>query len=296
MTEEKKDWVPPAIIEDLFAATGGNQFAAINSPKSGARDDKEVPTGSAPIQLYSLGTPNGIKVSILLEELEELGLLSYDAHTINIGKGEQFSAGFTRINPNGKIPCAVDLEGPGGEPIHLFESAGICLYFTEKYDRFLPKDFRLKTEVMNWVFWQMGGQGPFCGQFGHFFVYAPGDKFETREYGTARYGMEVQRLMDVMDKHLHGKSYLVGEEYTLADIICYPWVRQIRIGYPHKSGIKANEFLSIDKYSNLLAWADRIAARPAVVRGVQVNGWSDANSPKPWLVAASSPTQGGDIK
>lgn len=276
-------WCPPPVIEDLFAATAGNQFSAINRPTAGPRDDKDVPVGPAPLQLYSLGTPNGHKVSILLEELCELGLVTYDAWTVNIGKGEQFSKGFTEVNPNGKIPALTDKEGPDGKPIHVFESAAIDLYLCEKYDGgFLPRDVRSRTEVMNWIFWQMGGQGPMTGQFGHFFVYAPADKKETRDYGVARYGMEVQRLCDVLDKALAGKTYLVGEKYSLADIICFPWFLQVMRGYPHASGIKACEFLSVTKYTNAIAWAERIKERPAVQRGLQVNGFTSPN-PKPWL-------------
>lgn len=275
-------WTPPAKVEDLYSSMQGNQFSGINRPTAGAREEKELPSGSAPLQLYSLGTPNGQKVGILLEELVELGLVEYDAHTVNIGKGEQFTSGFTAVNPNGKIPALVDRDGPDGKPINLFESASIDLYLCEKYQRFLPKDPRGRAEVMNWVFWSMGGQGPMTGQFGHFFVYAPPEKKETRDYGSARYGMEVQRLCDVLDKHLAGKTYLVGEEYTLADIIVYPWFRQVQVGYPHSSGIKAAEFLGVDKYKNALAWAQRISERPAVARGVRLNGWSSPN-PKPWL-------------
>jgi len=277
-------FTPPASIDVLYAATVGNQFASMNRPTAGSREEKELESGTSPLQLYSLGTPNGKKVTILLEELAELNLAQYDAWTINIGKGDQFTSGFTKVNPNGKIPALVDKEGPDGSgPLHLFESGNICVYLAEKYNAFLPqKDPRKKAEIMNWVFWQMGSQGPMNGQFGHFFVYAPDDKVETREYGTARYGMESQRLCDVLDKALEGKTFLVGEEYTLADIMCFPWFDQMMTGYPHKSGIKANEFLNISQYKNAVAWAERIKARPAVVRGMQVNSWTSSN-PKPWL-------------
>jgi len=270
-------WTPPAKIEDLYASTAGNQFAAINAPTAGPRVEQDLPVGSAPFQLYSLATPNGQKVGIILEELG----IEYDAHTINIGKGEQFTSGFVDVNPNSKIPAAVDRDGPDGKPINLFESASIVLYLAEKYHRFIPTDPRLKAEVFNWVFWQMGGQGPNTGAFGHFMVYAPADKVETRNYGVARYGMEVQRLCDVLDRHLAGRTYIVGEEYSIADIIIYPWFRQLTIGYKHPSGIAANDFLSADKYKNALAWAERIGARPAVQRGITVNAFGQA--PKPWL-------------
>jgi len=271
-------WSPPAKIEALYAATDGNKFASINRPTAGPRVTQELPVGSAPIQLYSLATPNGHKVGILLEELG----VDYDAHVINIGKGDQFNSGFVDVNPNSKIPAAVDRNGPNGQPINLFESAAIVLYFAEKYNRFIPSDPRKRAEVMQWIFWQMGGLGPMCGNFGHFFVYAPSDKCETRDYGTARYGMEVQRLMHVLDRHLQGKTYLVGEEYTIADMVCFPWAHQLRSGYKEATtGNTACAFLSIDKYANVVAWCDRIAARPAVQRGLTVCNWSGVG--KPWL-------------
>jgi GST-like protein len=278
-------WTPPANIEALFGATAGNQFAAINAPTSGAREEVTLPEGAAPFQLYSLATPNGNKVSILLEELVDLGLLEYDAHKIMIGKGEQFGSGFVSVNPNSKIPSAVD-KAPldGGAPIRLFESTSIALYLADKYDKFSFKnDPRLRQELLNWLFFQHGGQGPMTGNFGHFFVYAPDEKKETRDYGTARYGMDVLRITDVLEKHLAGKEWIVGGEYSLADIILYPWYRQITVGYPHKSGIKAAEFLGIaEKFPNCNAWADRIFARDAVKRGVQVCTWTSEHT-KPWL-------------
>jgi GST-like protein len=274
-------WTPPEHIEEIFAKTAGNQFAAINSPVAGARTQQDLPDGPAPLQLYSLGTPNGIKVSIMLEELG----VDYDAHVVNIGKGDQFTSGFVSVNPNSKIPAMKDKEGPGESPINVFESASIMIYLAEKYGRFFPTDFRLRTEVLNWVFWQMGGLGPMCGNFGHFMVYAPADKIETRDYGVARYGMEVQRLLSVLDQHLAGKTYLVGEEYTIADIASFPWVNQLLTGYKHPSGIDARTFLSVEKYSNVLAWAERIRERPAVKRGVVVctNGQG-----KPWLAETAA--------
>ena len=281
----EQEWIPPKKIEELFAATSGNSFSGINRPTSGAREEKELSKGSAPVQLYSLATPNGIKVSILFEELEEAGTgFSYDAFLINIGQGDQFTSGFTEVNPNGKIPACVDTDGPGGKTVHLFESGSICLYFAEKYNKFIPTDPIAKAEMMNWVFWQMGSQGPMSGQFGHFFVYAPKDKLETRSYGTARYGMEAQRLCDVLDKALEGKDYLVGNELTLADIICFPWFRQLQVGYPHSSGLKAAEFLTIEKYNNALRWAEKLEQRPGFARGIQVCGWEKPElGTKPWL-------------
>jgi len=201
---------------------------------------------------------------------------------INIGKGDQFTSGFVAVNPNSKIPALVDRDGPGGQPIELFESGSINLYLAEKYNQFIPSDLRLRAEVLNWIFWQMGGQGPMTGNFGHFFVYAPPDKLETRNYGVARYGMEVQRLWSVLDRHLEGKTYLVGEEYTLADIVCFPWAHMLRLAYKHESGIKAGDFLSIEQYKNVGAWIERILVRPAVVRGLSVCNWDGVA--KPWLV------------
>lgn len=199
----------------------------------------------------------------------------------DISKGEQFTSGFVGVNPNSKIPCAVDRAGPGGSPISLFESASIVLYLADKHKQFMPEDFRMRTEVMNWVFWQMAGQGPMTGNFGHFFVYAPKDKLETRDYGVARYGMEVQRLMSVLDKHLEGRTYMVGEQYTIADIVCFPWAHQVLVGYIHGSGRTAAEFLTASQYKNVVAWVERLKLRPAVQRGLTVckNGVG-----KPWLM------------
>jgi GST-like protein len=232
-----EEWVPPKKVEELFPSGSGNVFASINAPTAGARVQKELPVGHAPFQLYSLATPNGQKVGIMLEELG----IEYDAHVINIGSGDQFNSGFVSVNPNSKIPSALDKDGPDGKPIHLFESASILLYLAEKYNKFLPTDKRHKTEVMNWLFWQMAGQGPMTGNFGHFMVYAPGDKKEARNYGVARYGMEVQRLCSVLDQHLANRKYMVGDEYTIADMCIYPWFNQLKVGYKHKSGIGAGQ-------------------------------------------------------
>lgn len=220
-----------------------------------------------------------MKAAIMLEELG----VDYDAHSIVIGKGDQFNSGFVEVNPNSKIPALLDKQGPDGKPISVFESASIVLYLAEKFHRFMPADIRLKTECMNWIFWQMGGQGPFTGQFGHFFVYAPADKVETRDYGVARYGMEVQRLCSVLDQHLATRTYMVGEEYSAADIIVFPWFHQLRVGYKQPNdGISAKDFLSIDQYKYVNAWADRILARPAVQRGITVCNADGVG--KPWLV------------
>lgn len=269
-------WKPPNKIEELYKATSGNNFAAINAPTAGSRTTFEYPAQkTGPFQLYSLATPNGHKVGILLEELD----IPYDAYTVNIMKGDQFSTGFVNANPNSKIPAAVDLDGPGGKPISLFESASIMLYLCKKHKRFLPSDPRLEQECLNWLFWQMAAQGPLTGNFGHFMVYAPDKEVGARNYGVARYGMEVQRLADVLNKHLEGRTYMVGEEYSVADMACMPWARMLFVGYKHPSGIGAKELLSSDKYTNVKAWCERILERPAVKRGLKVC----SSSPKPWL-------------
>jgi len=276
--EDKKAWTPPPKIEDLFSQLAGNAFSTMNRNTSGARTEKALPVGNAPLQLYSLATPNGIKVAIMLEELG----VDYDAYTINIGAGDQFTSGFVEVNPNSKIPALVDKEGPDGKPINLFESGSIVLYLAEKYKKFLPSSPALRYEVMNWVFWQMGGQGPFTGQYGHFMVYAPPEKCETRDYGVSRYGMETQRLMHVLETHLKGKEYIVGNELTIADIMIFPWANQLRTGYNHSGGVKTNDFMSVDSnYPNVVAWAEKLKQRPGFQRGMKVNGWS--GPAKPWL-------------
>eukprot|EP00457_Paulinella_chromatophora_P011725 gb/GEZN01011881.1/.p1 GENE.gb/GEZN01011881.1/~~gb/GEZN01011881.1/.p1 ORF type:complete len:322 (-),score=23.71 gb/GEZN01011881.1/:123-1088(-) len=276
-------WVPPESIDALYAKSSGNKWASINAPTAGARTQVPLPMGDAPVQLYSLATPNGWKVGIMLEELG----IDYDAHIINIAKGDQFGSGFVSVNPNSKIPALVDTQGPDGKPIHLFESGSIVWYLAEKYNKFLPKEPRLRAEVLNWVMWQMAGQGPMAGNFGHFFVYAPADAVAARNYGVARYGMETQRMLDVLDKHLDNKQYMVGEAYSIADMICFPWFHQIRTGYKHSSGIAAAGFLNVSQYRNANAWADRIVARPAVQRGITVCSWSGGS--KPWLTDQPAP-------
>lgn len=274
---ETQEWSPPTTITELYEATAGNKFASMNRPTAGPRDDLPVQVGKAPFQLYSLATPNGQKVGIMLEELG----IDYDAWYVSIGKGEQFSKGFVDINPNSKIPCAVDNDANTGIPVKLFETGSIVLYLAEKYNKFIPKDPMLRAQCMNWVFWQMGGQGPMTGNYGHFMVYAPKDQIQARNYGAARYGMETQRLCSVLDQHLAGREYIVGDEYTIADIMCFPWVQQLRTGYIHKaSKISANNFLNMAQYENLAKWADKLMARPQVQRGLQV---CSKGKGKPWL-------------
>lgn len=279
------EWTPPKRIDDLYKSTDGNTFSNINRPVAGARVDKPLPRGEAPVQLYSLATPNGKKVSILFEELIEAGCnLNYDAFLINIGEGEQFTSGFVEINPNSKIPACIDYNGAKRNPISLFESGSICLYFAEKFDKFIPKDPALKAEMLNWIFWQMGSQGPMTGQFGHFFVYAPEDKAETRDYAVARYGMETQRICDLLNITLSKRKYIIGNEISLADIMIFPWFHQLLIGYPHKSGLRAKEFLNMPKYKSAIAWCESLAIRPGFDRGMQVCDWTKIEyGTKPWL-------------
>lgn len=280
-SHSKMSWKPPPVIEDLYAATAGNKFSGINRPTAGSREEKALPRGNAPFQLYSLATPNGKKVSIMLEELG----IDYDAHFISLG-GDQFGSGFVGVNPNSKIPAAVDFDGPDGKEINIFESANIVLYLAEKYKRFIPENPRLRVEMMNWIFWQMAGQGPMTGNFGHFFAYAPSDKIEARNYGVSRYGMEVQRLCDVLEHHLSeppGREYIIGNEISIADFIIYPWAFTLRSdGYkiPEFPEISCSQFLSFDKYKNLIAWMDRLAVRPALQRGMTV---CSGGVGKPWL-------------
>eukprot|EP00602_Paraphysomonas_sp_CaronLab_P008503 CAMPEP_0185027474 /NCGR_PEP_ID=MMETSP1103-20130426/12563_1 /TAXON_ID=36769 /ORGANISM="Paraphysomonas bandaiensis, Strain Caron Lab Isolate" /LENGTH=295 /DNA_ID=CAMNT_0027561487 /DNA_START=57 /DNA_END=944 /DNA_ORIENTATION=+ len=281
------EWCPPQRIDSLYTATDGNKFQGLNSPHAGARSTAELPTGSAPIQYYSIATPNGMKPSILLEELQA----DYDAHKISL-RGSQFDSGFVAVNPNSKIPAAIDRDGPGGQEVRLFESGSIMLYFADKFKRFVPSQEQgaNRAEVMNWLFWQMAGQGPMTGNFGHFFVYAPAEAVEARNYGVARYGMEVKRLCSVLDMHLSengGRMYMVGNEYSIADMAIFPWFNQLRTGYIHPSGVAAAKFLSIEEsYPRVVEWADRIWERPAVKRGMDVCRF-DSDHPKPWLANAS---------
>lgn len=242
----------------------GGKFAGINRPFAGARTERKLPVGKNSLQLYSLATPNGMKVSIMFEELLELGIkdAEYDAYLINIGEGDQFTSGFVEINPNSKIPALLDKNN--GKPIRVFESGSILLYLAEKFGKFLPTDSSQKTEVLNWLFWQMGA-GPFLGGgFGHFFAYAP-EKFE---YPIDRFTMEVKRQLDLLDKELAKKKYIAGDEYTIADIAIFPWYGLLVKGENYQG---AAEFLAVEEYKNLIRWADEIMKRPAVKRGRMVN-------------------------
>eukprot|EP00403_Amphidinium_massartii_P010045 CAMPEP_0178411072 /NCGR_PEP_ID=MMETSP0689_2-20121128/21307_1 /TAXON_ID=160604 /ORGANISM="Amphidinium massartii, Strain CS-259" /LENGTH=261 /DNA_ID=CAMNT_0020032269 /DNA_START=88 /DNA_END=873 /DNA_ORIENTATION=+ len=240
-------WSPPTSV--------GGTFGAVNQPTAGARYEEALPKGDKEIQLYSLATPNGIKVAIMLEELGA----EYDAHTIKImgEKPMQFSSGFVEINPNSKIPAMVDYSQT--PPLRVFESGNMLLYLAEKHGKFLPKELAARTECLNWLFWQMGSAPFVGGGFGHFFKYAP----LQIKYAIDRYTMEVKRQLDVLDKQLEGKEYVCGE-YTIADMAIYPWV------FVHKVGYNSATFLELDSYKNVTAWIDRMAARPAVIKGITV--------------------------
>jgi len=258
MTEK---YTPPKVW--TFTEGNGGKFANINRPTAGVRSEKTLPVGDHQFQLYSLGTPNGVKVTIMFEELLELGIkeAEYDAYLINIGEGEQFSSGFVEINPNSKIPAMVDKNK--GKPIHVFESASILFYLAEKFDQFLPKDIMKRTNVMNWLFWQMGSAPFLGGGFGHFYAYAP-EKFQ---YPIDRYAMETKRQLDVLDQELAKSPFIAGDEYTIADMAIFPWYGMLVKGKLYDAG----EFLSVHEYKNVIRWADEILKRPAVMRSRMVN-------------------------
>jgi GST-like protein len=254
-------YIPPKVW--TWNKPSGGQFASINRPVAGPTHEKELPVGRHPLQLYSMGTPNGIKVTILLEELLALGRsdAEYDAWMINIGEGDQFGSGFVAINPNSKIPALVDRSGP--EPIRVFESGSILLYLAEKFGAFLPKTLKERTEVLSWLFWQMGSAPYLGGGFGHFYVYAP----VKIEYAIDRFAMEAKRQLDVLDRRLAETPYVGGDEYSIADIAIWPWYGRVALGQAYD----AAEFLATHEYRNVIRWAEEIAARPAVRRGEIVN-------------------------
>ncbi|MBD8543296.1 glutathione-dependent disulfide-bond oxidoreductase [Oxalobacteraceae sp. CFBP 8761] len=248
-------WTPPA--------TPGGAFANINRPVAGPTHDQALPVGEHPLQLYSLATPNGVKVSIMLEELLAAGHAGaeYDAWLIRINEGMQFSSGFVDANPNSKIPALVDRSG--AEPVRVFESGAILVYLAEKFGAFLPKDGVARTETMNWLFWQMGSAPFMGGGFGHFYAYAP----EKLQYPIDRYAMETKRQLDVLDRHLADNRYMAGDDYTIADMAIWPWYGGMVLGQLYD----AATFLAVHEYKHVKRWADAIAARPAVVRGRKVN-------------------------
>ncbi|MBI1404191.1 MAG: glutathione-dependent disulfide-bond oxidoreductase [Porphyrobacter sp.] len=250
----------------------GGRFAGINRPTAGAREERDLPVGDNPFQLYSLATPNGVKVTVMLEELLEAGHkgAEYDAFTINISEGEQFTSGFVGVNPNSKIPALLDRSGE--QPFRIFESGAILVHLAEKFGAFLPSDPAARAEVLSWVFWQVG-TGPFIGGgFGHFYAYAP----EKYEYPINRYAMEVKRIFDVADQRLAENRFLGGEDYTIADIANWPWLAPFVAGTIYN---EAKTFLSIEDYKHVGRWAREIAARPGVQRGRIVNKvWGDEDS------------------
>lgn len=254
-------YIPPKVW--TMNADNGGQWASINRPDSGARFEQELPVGQHPLQLYSMGTPNGQKVTILLEELLALGVsqAEYDAHLIKIGDGDQFSSGFVAVNPNSKIPALVDRSAE--QPINVFESGNILLYLAEKFGHFLPSDLAARTEVMNWLFWLQGSAPYLGGGFGHFYAYAP-EKFE---YPINRFTMEAKRQLDVLDKQLAKHTYIAGDEYSIADIAIWPWYGNLVLGTVYN----AAEFLDVASYQNVVRWAKAIEQRTAVQRGRIVN-------------------------
>jgi GST-like protein len=253
-------YVPPKVW--TWDKENGGAFASTNRPIAGATHDKELPRGEHPIQLYSLATPNGQKVTIMLEELLAAGHdAEYDAYLINIGKGDQFGSGFVSINPNSKIPAMIDY-GPT-EPIRLFESASMMLYLADKFDAFLSKDVAKRAETMNWLFWQMGSAPFVGGGFGHFYAYAP----EKLEYPINRYAMETKRQLDVLDRQLAEHEFVSGSDYTIADMAIFPWYGGLVLGRAYN----AAEFLDVGSYKNVVRWAKQVDAREPVKRGRCVN-------------------------
>jgi GST-like protein len=254
-------YTPPKVW--TWVKSSGGRFANINRPIAGPTHEKDLPVGRHPLQLYSLGTPNGVKVTILLEELlaQGHGGAEYDAWLINIGEGDQFGSGFVKINPNSKIPALLDRSAP--KPIRVFESGSILLYLAEKFSAFIPQDPASRAETLNWLFWQMGSAPYVGGGFGHFYAYAP----TKIEYAIDRFAMEVKRQLDVLDRRLADSEYLAGDEYTIADIAVFPWYGGLAKGWAYG----AAEFLSVQDYRNVQRWADAILARPAVRRGRMVN-------------------------
>ena len=257
---EPSDYTPPKVWSP--PKQSGGRFANINRPVSGPTHDKELPVGRHPFQLYSLATPNGVKVTVMLEELLSAGHpAEYDAWLIRINEGDQFGSGFVAANPNSKIPALVDRSGPS--PIRVFESGAILLHLAEKFGAFLPTDTAGRAECLSWLFWQMGSAPYLGGGFGHFYAYAP----VKIEYAIDRFAMEAKRQLDVLDKRLAGSAYLGGTEYTIADMAVWPWYGGLAKGWIYE----AAEFLAVEEYKHLQRWADTIFERPAVKRGRMVN-------------------------
>ena len=258
---EPQGYTPPEVW--TWDQESGGRFASINRPIAGPTHDKDLPVGKHPFQLYSLATPNGVKVTMMFEELLEAGFkdAEYDAWLIKIGDGDQFGSGFVAANPNSKIPALVDRSGP--EPVRVFESASILMHLAEKFGAFLPASGPARTEAINWLFWIQGSAPYLGGGFGHFYAYAP----EKWEYPINRFAMEVKRQLDVLDRELADKRFLAGDDYTIADMATYPWYGQLAKGLLYSSG----KFLSVEDYNHVNRWADEIWARPATKRGRRVN-------------------------
>lgn len=259
-------YTPPKVW--TWERASGGRFANINRPVAGPTHDKELPVGKHPLQLYSLATPNGVKATIMLEELLAMGHMGaeYDAWLINIGEGDQFSSGYVAINPNSKIPVMVDHSTE--QPTRVFESGSILLYLAEKFGVLLPTEHHKRTETLNWLFWQMGSAPFLGGGFGHFYAYAP----EKWQYPIDRYAMEVKRQLDVLDRNLAERDYMAGDEYSIADIAIFPWYGALVKGWLYDAG----EFLSVHEYKHVIRWADRLLDRKAVQRGRMVNrSWGD---------------------
>jgi GST-like protein len=256
---------PPKVW--TWESGNGGAFANINRPIAGATHEKDRPVGKHPLQLYSLATPNGVKVTIMLEELLAAGHAGaeYDAWPIRIGDGDQFGSGFVEVNPNSKIPALMDhAPAGGGAPVRVFESASILLYLAEKFGAFLPSALRARTEALNWLFWQMGSAPFLGGGFGHFYTYAP----IRIQYAIDRYAMEVKRQLDVLDRHLADNRFMAGADYTIADMAIWPWYGNLALGQAYGD---AGTFLDVESYGNVQRWTAEIAARPAVKRGRMVN-------------------------
>tara|TARA_B100000686_G_scaffold31888_1_gene33186 strand:+ start:3986 stop:4849 length:864 start_codon:yes stop_codon:yes gene_type:complete len=258
---DSSNYIPPKVWE--YEANNMSTFSKTNRPIAGSTHEKMLPVGKHPLQLYSLATPNGVKVTILLEELIELGEegAEYDAHLIRISEGDQFGSGFVDINPNSKIPALVDRSGD--VPLSVFESGAILLYLAEKFNLFIPNNHSSRTECLSWLFWQMGSAPYLGGGFGHFYHYAN----EKIKYPIDRFAMEVKRQLDVLNKHLDGKEYMVAEEYTIADIAIWPWYGLVALGTQYDAG----EFLQVDKYKNVVKWSKNIGSRPTVERARMIN-------------------------
>jgi GSH-dependent disulfide-bond oxidoreductase len=257
------EYTPPKVWSWNKPNSTMGRFANINRPTAGAQHEKELPVGKHPLQLYSQGTPNGVKVTIMLEELLAKGHkgAEYDAWLIRIGEGDQFGSGFVKINPNSKIPAMVDRSGP--KPIRIFETGAILVYLAEKFGEFLPKEGAARAECLSWLFWQMGSTPYVGGGFGHFYAYAP----VKIEYAIDRFAMETKRLLDVLDKRLAESEYVAGPDYTIADMAIWPWYG----GLVKFNSYGGAEFLSVQEYKNVIRWTEQIWARPAVKRGRMVN-------------------------